>query len=169
VFFIKQQKQAPKVIQDSFNALIIAGGLLFVPFLFAQTIEQSEALDLGTVAVLDNSEVGTISINRTAFIRTTGGVRLLRAGRPGVFSARGFDSNRRLYITVQANQSGTVTTEVSSQQFTVQSYDHEEFIVTDDDGNADFSVGAVFATSGSGPTNFRDTVYAATYTVTVNY
>jgi hypothetical protein len=93
----------------------------------------------------------------------------LAPGRPAIFEARGFDANRRLFISVQANQAGTVTSEVSQEQFTVQAYDAEEFVTTDAQGNVDFVVGARFATSGSGSENFRDTVYSATYTVTVNY
>jgi hypothetical protein len=135
----------------------------------AQTLEQTEPLNLGTIAILDNSIVGTININKDAFVRTTGGVRVLTFGTPAIFEAKGFDNNRRLYITVQANQSGTVTSEVSAEQFAVQSYDASDYITTDSQGNAEFSVGAIFATSGSGSKNFRDTVFSATYTVTINY
>jgi hypothetical protein len=135
----------------------------------SQTLEESQALDLGRIAVIDNDTVGTVFINKDAFTTVSGGVRILVPGRPAIFEARGFDSNRRLFISVQANQAGTVTSEVSQEQFTVEAYDAEEFITTDAQGNADFVVGARFATSGSGSENFRDTVYSATYTVTVNY
>ncbi|MDT0582881.1 MULTISPECIES: hypothetical protein [Alteromonadaceae] len=137
--------------------------------LYAQTVEEIQALDLGTVAVLDNSTVGTIEIDLDSFTRTSGGVRLLQVGQPAIMRAQGFDPERRLYITVQANQGGTVTDQVSQEQFVVQRYDAEEFVITDESGNVDFVVGGVFATSGSGGTNFRDTVFRAQYTVTVNY
>lgn len=135
----------------------------------AQTVEEIQALDLGTVAVLDNSTAGTIEIDLDSFTRTSGGVRLLQVGQPAILRARGFVPERRLYITVQANQGGTVTERVSQEQFVVQRYDAEEFVITDESGNVDFVVGGVFATSGSGGTNFRDTVFRAQYTVTVNY
>jgi hypothetical protein len=136
---------------------------------YGQTLEESQALDLGRIAVIDNDSVGTIFINKDSFTSVSGGVRILTTGRPAIFEARGFDSNRRLFISVQPNQAGTVTSDVSQEQFTVEAYDAEEFITTDAQGNADFVVGARFATSGSGSENFRDTVYSATYTVTVNY
>ena len=143
--------------------------VICTPVSFAQTIEEIQALNLGRVAVTDNSSVGTISINRDSFTSTSGGVRLLQVGQPAIIRAEGYDANRRLFITVQATQSATVTEQVSQQQFTVQSYDSEEFVTTDENGNVDFIVGGMFATSGNGSTNFRDTVFRATYTVTVNY
>lgn len=137
--------------------------------LAAQTLDESQALNLGTIAITSNDSVGFIEINKDAFISTSGGVRILIPGTPAIFEARGFDANRRLYITVQANQGGTVTGEVSPEQFVVESYDADEFITTDNSGSADFVVGARFTTSGSGSENFRDTTYTARYTVTVNY
>lgn len=149
-------------------ALLLMTSTIVLPC-FAQTLEETQALDLGTIAILDNTNVGTISVNKDDLVRTTEGVRVIVFGRPAIFQARGFDSNRRLYITVQANQGGTVTDLVSPEQFTVQSYDADEYVTTDDQGDVEFSVGAVFATSGSGSTNFRDTDFSARYSVTVNY
>lgn len=167
---VYSKKIRPMVIlRNSLRALTFSISLTFVSSTMSQTIEEVQSLELGIVAVLDNSSVGTIEINRDSFTRTSGGVRLLQVGRPAIIQARGYDSNRRLYISVQANQGGTVTEQISQEQFTVQSYDTEEFVTTDENGSVDFVVGAVFATSGSGSTNFRDTVYNATYTVTVNY
>jgi hypothetical protein len=142
---------------------------LYSPFSYGQTIEEIQALNLGKVAITDNTSVGTISINRDSFTSTSGGVRLLEVGQPAIIRAEGFDSNRRLFITVQATQGATVTEQVSQQQFAVQGYDAEEFVTTDENGSVDFIVGGEFATSGLGSTNFRDTVFTATYTVTVNY
>ena len=136
---------------------------------YGQTIEESQALDLGTIAIIDNTYIGTINISKEGVVSKTGGIGILRYGSPALFQVRGFDSNRRLYISVQANQSGTVTNEVSAEQFTVQSYDSSEYITTNEQGDAEFSVGAIFATSGSGSSNFRDTVFSAAYAVTVNY
>ena len=142
---------------------------LYITPVSAQTIEEIQALDLGRVAILDNTNAGTISINRDSFTSTTGGVRLLQVGQPAIIRAEGYEPNRRLFITVQATQGGTVTQQVSQEQFIVQGYDAEEFVTTDENGNIDFAVGGTFSTSGSGSTNFRDTVFNATYTVTVNY
>lgn len=152
------------------KSLITAVLVLFhVPSL-AQVIAQTQALNLGTVAVLDNSTVGTISINNDALVQTTGGVRVLISGTPAIFSVTGFDSERRLFITVQANQSVTTTTLFSPEQFIIQSYDSSASITTNEVGDGEFSVGATFATSGSGSVNFRDGVqYQASYSVTVNY
>ena len=49
---------------------------LYITPVSAQTIEEIQALDLGRVAILDNTNAGTISINRDSFTSTTGGVRL---------------------------------------------------------------------------------------------
>lgn len=135
----------------------------------AQDIELLQALHLGTIAVIDNSTVSTVKITKEGLARATGGIHFIQTGQPAIFEATNFDPNRRLYINVTVLQSGTVTTMVSPEQFSIQEYDHLEFIQTDNQGTAQFLVGATFATSGSSSEGFRDTQYNANYSVTINY
>lgn len=135
----------------------------------SQEIEVIESLNLGVVAVTDNESIGSIEIDSEAVTRVRGGVRLIAQGQPALVQARGFDANRRLFISIQPNQLQTATDEVSPEQFTVQSYQAAEFVVTDENGEASFTIGGTFATSGSGSLNFRDAEYPARYTISVNY
>jgi hypothetical protein len=144
-------------------------GVLLSFSCFSQVLTETQALDLGTVVVASNDSVNTVSIDKEGNYRTTGGIYVIEIGEPSIFEASGFAGNQRLNITVTAGQSTTTTAAFSPQQFNVQSYQAQDFINTNAQGIATFLVGAVFATSGNGSINFRDTQYTANYTVTINF
>ncbi|MBF7072413.1 DUF4402 domain-containing protein [Glaciecola sp. MH2013] len=146
-----------------FNFMLVSVSAL------GQEIEVIQPLNIGVVAITDNDSIGSIEIDAEAVTRVRGGVRLISQGQPALVQARGYEANRRLFISIQPNQFRTATEEVSPEQFTVVSYQVAEFVVTDENGIANFNIGGTFATSGNGSLNFRDTEYPARYTITVNY
>jgi hypothetical protein len=144
-------------------------GLIFSFTCFSQSLSEIQTLDLGTVVVANNNSISTISIDKEGNYRTTGGIYVIKPGEPGIFEVSGFLGNQGLNITITAGQGATSTVEFSPEQFTVQSYETVDFIKTNALGVATFMVGAVFATSGNSSTNFRDTQYNASYTLTINF
>lgn len=143
--------------------------VLFSCSCFSQSLTETQALDLGTVVVARNNSVSTVSIDKDGNYRTTGSIYVIKVGEPAIFEASGFAGNQRLNITVTSAQGTTNTAAFSPEQFTVQSYEAQDFIKTNPLGNATFIVGAVFATTGSSSLNFRDTQYTARYAVTINF
>lgn len=143
--------------------------LIYSVSCFSQSLIETQQLNLGTVVVASNDSISTVSIDKDGNYLTTGSIYIIEVGEPAIFEVSGFLGNQRLNISVTSGQSTTMTTAFSPQQFTVQSYEAQDFVKTNPLGDATFIVGAVFATSGNGSVNFRDTQYTAAYTVAINF
>lgn len=132
-------------------------------------LEELRKIDFGTVAVINNDIPRRVVIDRAGNYAVSEGIYTLRQGQAGLFRVSGYAGNIRLFVTVTASQSTTTTENFSPEQFTVVSYDHRESVTTNGLGISEFLVGGIIETSGSGTTNFRDTIYTTQLRVSVNF
>lgn len=143
--------------------------IMFSQSIKAQIFEEIEPVNFGTVAIVDNRQPLNLIIDSAGNYIISEGMYALVRGEPGIFRASGLAPNTRFFISLTPIQSRTVTETYSPEQFTVVSYNHQPSITTNGLGVAEFEVGGVFQTSGSGTTNFIDKKYTARFRVSIDF
>lgn len=143
-------------------------GLLSCSYAQAQ-VREIQPMSFGSVVILDNSSVQSISIDELGNISYSSGIRIVQPGNPGIIEGLGYPANAQLFVTANVAQGNTNSTVYSPEQFVLSTLHTATSVITESDGSFQLVVGGTLQTSGSGSRNFADTDYSATLTITVNF
>ena len=149
--------------------LILALAMLFVPVLLKAEIFELQALDFGTVAVVDNRTAGTLTIDKFGNTSVSSQLRVVSPPVPGRFLIDNLAPNTGISISL-AHNANTMNPLVTSQEFfTFTLTDYSDYLVADANGEAELLVGGTITTSGSGSLNFAQTDYKINFRITFLY
>lgn len=130
-------------------------------------IEELERLSFGTLAIPSNASVSRYTFPYTGNNALVEGRFVeLNAGRPGRYRLSGFPAFTPLSVTL--NTSTLTAAEVGlTEPLTVDNYEASQ-TTTDEQGNAELSLGARLNTSGSG-NGYADSSYSGSSTLRIEY
>ncbi|SBS26576.1 hypothetical protein MAQ5080_00557 [Marinomonas aquimarina] len=132
-------------------------------------IEEVTPLSFGSIVVLSNDSVESISINHNGIVSSTQAIMTVTPPTVGEFLLSNFPLNQRLFLSAQSIQSTTNSAVYSTEQFVMSNVDVPNVIFTDGNGNAQVNVGGTLSTSGSGNKSFVDTAYHIRFQLSVDY
>lgn len=130
-------------------------------------IEELQQMSFGTLAVPSNSSVSRFTVPQTGRnLSIEGQFIFIATASPGRYRFSGFPAVTRLNVSLEIT---TLTTGASNfpEPLTVDAYDFDN-ISTDENGDAELSLGARLTTSGNG-TPYVDAPYSGTATLRVRY
>ena len=136
---------------------------------YAQEVQVIRPLRFGTVAVLDNDSVGSISIDYLGNTRISTNFAVVELPSTGIFRLVGYPANATLVVTGAVIQAQTTSPQASPEQFELVSVDTPLSVNIESDGTAEFSVGGELVTSGSTIETFGNQEYTARLLITVNF
>ncbi|MFT6206149.1 MAG: hypothetical protein ACJA0T_000046 [Colwellia sp.] len=130
-----------------------------------------EPLSFGTIVVINNDSVGSITIEPDGDITLTGPTLILNPGQPALVRFSNLSPYTKLNITANVVQATTSLVNGVSEQFTLSNITTLPSVTTDALGTAIVSVGGTIETSGIGvgAGDYLDTTYTATFRVTINF
>jgi hypothetical protein len=143
--------------------------LLFFQSIGYAEIYEIQALDFGTIAVIDNSSAASMTIDKFGNTTVSAHLRIVSPPIPGHFLINDLPPSTGISINMSHN-SNTMTPLSSSQEFfTFSLTDYTDYLVTDVNGEAELLIGGTITTSGSGSLNFAQTDYRINYRVIFLY
>ena len=151
------------------NIKLLFGICLFVSSAQA-AVELEQALDFGTIVIIDNSAVGTISVTPSGKIDFSRHFRVLTLGHAAEFTLSQYPSYKMLSIGAAVMQAQTqVASGLGTQQFTLVSVKTDTSVVTDSNGMASVFIGGTLQSSGDPRGHYIDTEYQARLLMTIDY
>jgi len=148
--------------------LILGSCLLVSPARAAVELEQ--ALDFGTLVMIDNHSVGTISMSMDGDVNFSRHFRVLTQGHAAELTLSQYPSYKMLSIGAAVMQAQTqIASGIGSEQFTLVSVETDGSVVTDSAGMARVFVGGTLQSSGDPSGHYIDTEYQARLLLTIDY
>lgn len=151
------------------NLRLLGIGLLFIPFTSLSQLIEERPINMGTIVVVDNSTVQSLTVDLFGNVIASTGLRIIERGEPGSYVATSLIPNVTYNISVSV-QNSTMNPGVASQEyftFDIPSYDEQ--VLSDNNGDATIRVGGRIRTSGSGGQGFTDASYVSTVRVTISF
>nr|WP_241664413.1 DUF4402 domain-containing protein [Ningiella ruwaisensis] len=132
-------------------------------------ITELQSLNFGTIALVDNSSVGDIIVDKFGNVTSTSHFRVVIPPQPAHFLIDGLAPNTGVSIAIShsATQMSPLTS--SPETLTFSLIESAEYVVADANGEAEIKIGAKLSTSGNGSLNFAQTDYRINYQVTFLY
>jgi hypothetical protein len=135
----------------------------------AQVIQQLQPLSFGTIAIVNNSQAGTLTIDRFGNVTSNTNFRIVLPPQEAVFQLYNLAPNTGVSITLShsSNQLRPVGTSGEYLEFTLT--DYSRYLVVERDGTVEFRVGGTVSTTGSGSLNYAQAEHSIVYRINLLY
>jgi hypothetical protein len=148
-----------------YRFLVLFLSLNFSTYIQADIFEL-ESLNFGTIAVVDNNNIGTLTIDRFGNTTVSPQLRIISPPTAGRLLIDGLAPNTGISVSLShgATQMTPLITSQEFFSFTLNNY--SDYLVADENGEAEIRIGATISTSGNGSLNFAQTDYQINYQIT---
>jgi hypothetical protein len=140
--------------------------LLILPSTSGAEVFELQALDFGTIAIISNDSVSSLTIDKFGNTIVSPSLRIVEPPSSGRFLIDNLAPNTGIRITMSHNATTMTPLTTSQEFFTFSLTDYSDYLVADGNGEAELFVGGTISTSGSGNLNFAQTDYRINYRVT---
>lgn len=132
-------------------------------------VVEARSLSFGSIAIISNNSQEFVRISHTGNVSTSTHVMVVTPPITGEFILSNFPANQRLSISGQAILPSSISSQYSSEQFSLTDVDVPSAIFSDTSGSAILPIGGTLSTSGSGSNSYIDTDYTIRYQISINY
>jgi hypothetical protein len=134
----------------------------------APLIEEQQRLNFGKLAITDNTSISQLSVHPTGLnINIQGYFVKMSSGSPGSYQFSGFPAFTTLTVSLLNTAMLSANDIGFSELLSVDNYDFGT-LVTDDQGEAELSLGARLNSSGNSG-SYADAIYSGNATLRVDY
>jgi hypothetical protein len=126
-------------------------------------------INFGTIVILDNDSVQTVSISQLGALSYSSGIRPVALGETGLIEITGYSPGTSFVVSTSIIQANSSSTDISNEQFELFSIDAPTNITVAGTGIAEIPFGASIRTSGSGSESFTDTSFSTRVRFTIEF